>query len=649
MTICLNPQHEPIVAPVSEVAIPEPEIETETPVKPLTTEEPSTVFTSEPETSQVIEVVPSAVDHNPLAESEKPDVKNAVSQPETKEPKSAEAEHIFSPQEETTIDVAADTTTDSAPIHGATQHSQEIVAQEIFQPQSNTILVTEDVLGDRENEAEVITEPTQFKGFTTTEDKDIIVKEVNSTYFFTTCCLQALQENHDFASTVPALHDVANLEPEVKTATFAELALTSIEPHPSIGHESATIAEHSPEIAFTQNTLDYPTGIELYSELEQETAHEAGVDVVSRSRDASIAIVTHEVEVTDETHGTHTPIATNANDLVAAESTETEQSVMPTTEVFISSSCRNPFADPVLTRKGEATKQEVEAEVQVETASMPIIEGAPVDVEVQPDPSLTESAPDVQKDIEGQIVVPVDDQSEHVALVDPSCTDKFVEAVLPSVEESPATLVPHVGVSVRPSHCITSPKLIRNMKSSIIAEVGALALVQITEEPAAPVELNLVQEAAANMSVLSQEPTVSPETEQPVTHKDAAHTKIPPIPEVNVSATGETEPGPFTTNSTSGDKVSTLEMEEHVLLSSDSHDAAHMEPNDAIIPLTTAETEPEVVASVSGTHELHTQHSVMETTQVSVIFNPSAGPLLNCIIYHKGSPYYCSSSRWNRG
>ena len=187
MIIPLNTQHEPIVAPLApEAAISRPEIETEPPVK-LTTVEPLAVFMSEPETSQVIEVAPAAVDHSPLAESEIPDVENVVSQPETKELKPAEVEHIFSPQEETTIDVAADTTSDSASIHGAAQHPQEIAAQEIFQPESNIILVMEDVLGDKGNEAELITEPTKLKGSTTTEDievKDIVVKEVNSIYIF---------------------------------------------------------------------------------------------------------------------------------------------------------------------------------------------------------------------------------------------------------------------------------------------------------------------------------------------------------------------------------------------------------------------------------------------------------------------------------
>ena len=76
--------------------------------------------------------------------------------------------------------------------------------------------------------------------------------------------------------------------------------------------------------------------------------------------------------------------------------------------------------------------------------------------------------------------------------------------------------------------------------------------------------------------------------------------------------------------------VPTLEAEEqHLLLSSESHNAVHIEPNDEIIPFATAEPGPGFATPVSGTHELQAQHSV-EETKVSVILNPSAGPLVNC-------------------
>jgi hypothetical protein len=70
--------------------------------------------------------------------------------------------------------------------------------------------------------------------------------------------------------------------------------------------------------------------------------------------------------------------------------------------------------------------------------------------------------------------------------------------------------------------------------------------------------------------------------------------------------------------------VPTLEAEEqHLLLSSESHNAVHIESNDEIIPFATAEPGPGFATPVLGTHEL-------EGTQVSVILNPSAGPLVNC-------------------
>ena len=173
----LNTQHETIVAPVSEVAIRGPEIETQAPVKPSITDKLPSVFTSEPETSQVIEVVPSAVDYNSLAESESLD-KNAVTQPENTEvqPKPTEAEHVFS-QEETVVGVCTGKTSVLAQIDAAAQYPPEVPAQGIFQPQSDTVLVTEDILGDSEDH-QVITERSKL-----VDAEDTAVKKVNLTYF----------------------------------------------------------------------------------------------------------------------------------------------------------------------------------------------------------------------------------------------------------------------------------------------------------------------------------------------------------------------------------------------------------------------------------------------------------------------------------
>ena len=70
------------------------------------------------------------------------------------------------------------------------------------------------------------------------------------------------------------------------------------------------------------------------------------VDAVPTSKDTSTAVVTHEVEtqVAAETRGTDALIAAaTAGGLVAAEFTETEQPVIPTTEVSISYSLWHPI------------------------------------------------------------------------------------------------------------------------------------------------------------------------------------------------------------------------------------------------------------------------------------------------------------------
>ena len=77
-------------------------------------------------------------------------------------------------------------------------------------------------------------------------------------------------------------------------------------------------------------------GIEFQSELEPETlilsAQDIGVDVVSGSKDALTAVVAHEVETEVEVE---TQAATDTNDLTAEDLPETEQPIMPITEVFI--------------------------------------------------------------------------------------------------------------------------------------------------------------------------------------------------------------------------------------------------------------------------------------------------------------------------
>ena len=97
---------------VSEVAIPEPEIEIEAPAKhdlTSTAEESPAVVMSEPETPYAIEETPAAVDHSLLAESGSHDDENVVDKSETVElhsevePKPAEEAKI----DEETAGVAA--------------------------------------------------------------------------------------------------------------------------------------------------------------------------------------------------------------------------------------------------------------------------------------------------------------------------------------------------------------------------------------------------------------------------------------------------------------------------------------------------------------------------------------------------------------
>ena len=160
---------------VSEVAIPEPEIEIETPAKhdfKSTAEE----FLAEPETSYATEDTRSAISRS-LVETGSPDYENAVNQSEPIESRATETEH--SSVEGKTDDVK---TSDSAPILAATQQLPEVASKEIVEPETTSaVLVTGDVPENRGNQVEIITSSTMLEGDGTAENierKEFVDKEV---------------------------------------------------------------------------------------------------------------------------------------------------------------------------------------------------------------------------------------------------------------------------------------------------------------------------------------------------------------------------------------------------------------------------------------------------------------------------------------
>ena len=135
LTISFNVQQGPIAAPlVSEVAIPEPEVEMEVPAKHdlASSPEESPVTLTEPETSYVIEVTPTAIDHG-LSES--------------------------------------------APILTAAEQLPEVASREILQPQSTA------VPDNSETQVEIITSSPKLEGLGTAENIEAESKEVSLSCF----------------------------------------------------------------------------------------------------------------------------------------------------------------------------------------------------------------------------------------------------------------------------------------------------------------------------------------------------------------------------------------------------------------------------------------------------------------------------------
>ena len=149
-----------MVAPlVSEVSIPEPEVEIDALAKHELT---STAEGSpaEPETC-AIEETPAGLDQ---AETRNSDDENVVNPSETIEPSATEAEHMFSLVEDK-INVADDKSSDSALTFSAAQQLPEVTSEEIVQPQTTSaLLLTEDVLENEENQGEIITSSAQETG-----------------------------------------------------------------------------------------------------------------------------------------------------------------------------------------------------------------------------------------------------------------------------------------------------------------------------------------------------------------------------------------------------------------------------------------------------------------------------------------------------
>ena len=201
-----------------------------------------------------------------------------------------------------------------------------------------------------ESQVDIITSSTNLEGHgaaeDTEEEKDFIVKEVDLTCFSYTVLLTGpyVKAKHDF-DPVP---EVNNLEHEVETEATAEPPLsstieqdlpTTLEPERD-AHSDEVTAEDSSKVA---PDLDAAGGIEHQSELEEETlavlspsTQETEADVLSSSKDALTAQKV-ETEVEAGTQGTDA--ATTTNEIVAVESSEAEQLVIPTAEVFIFCSC----------------------------------------------------------------------------------------------------------------------------------------------------------------------------------------------------------------------------------------------------------------------------------------------------------------------
>ena len=144
-------------------------------------------------------------------------------------------------------------------------------------------------------------------------------------------------------------------------------------------------------------------------------------------------------------------------------------------------------ATPVLEPGISLTETELVAEHQVETTSTAITNSVPIDVEVQPDPTSSETAPNTQKDIEVQTQVDETANIKDVPISDSDTTQHIeatdIESALEDVLAS-STKESHNTVQLEPEDDFVAPA---EEEPSAITHVAVEDLLPEIESEAIPI------------------------------------------------------------------------------------------------------------------------------------------------------------------
>ena len=169
----------------------------------------------------------------------------------------------------------------------------------------------------------------------------------------------------DAADTVGPLEDASTKESQITVHLEPDVDVVApVEEEPSTISQ-ITAEDLLPKIE-SENAAISQTPLETTITPEDTTASVANVEdqiivpVDVRSDHAAVVV---ESGIEAETHASGTDAATATNELVAAESLETEQPIVPKTEVLSFHSCGNVLADPILFVKGDSSKHVNEAAI----------------------------------------------------------------------------------------------------------------------------------------------------------------------------------------------------------------------------------------------------------------------------------------------
>ena len=241
-----------------------------------------------------------------------------------------------------------------------------------------------------------------------------------------------LEREHEDDVTISETEDTL---PDINSSLCNDLTPVPLPLEPDISLiKTELVVERQVETTSTASTNSVPIDVEVQPDPSfnlNETAPDAQKDIeVQTQVDGTSNIKDEPIPKSDIVQHIETA-EVRLEDVPASSAKQPQTAVQLEPEVdLVAPAEEEPSAITQVAAENLSPNIESEAAIyQTPGETIPILEDATASV----------------ANIEDQIIAPVDVRSEHVAVVETSCTDELAEVILPSnVEESPETLTPLV-------------------------------------------------------------------------------------------------------------------------------------------------------------------------------------------------------------